>query len=796
MVAIAAACHVVVHDNGDGVRALQLAALSLRRHISGFHGYTVVIVFHVEVGVLQPSVAQVLATDSQQVEQFVVGEAVGLHVVLEGKHFAHVDDGDFSFRHAAADAAEVAHADDKFILMGAPVGIGIALADEACDGRHDIPLSAVVVKVFFYVGHVFAQCRSGFCASAIEQGVNLLLQVQGTRGELCTLSGANGHDAGFDCNHLHADGVKAELHDADVVAMPIALRDGLPAFVDVAAYGVVAVAGKEALVERRVDAFKLFRVLVVPYRLAILHVGSDVHQQGANLCLFHLLESWYSLQAVENARVVAAKRHAFDFARADLFLCTRCQQADKADVHRAGGGEANLLHGERFHVGRALPGRVEHVCTKIFQVPPMGTQGVGSPFVGEFFLSIVKFMVADGGDTYAGLIEEDREQLALGGGVEVAASEVVACRDRQMVGVDTFQGIQRLEYGGCPGDVLVGILDESTMEVVEAQDGNVDGAILLLRIGRCGKNAQHKNKEKRGSVFHQFRMFGFGGEDKERTEKKTAGDLFSHQKTLSSPTIQTSLVIRMKLISWNVNGLRACDGKGFRDTFARLNADVFCVQETKMQEGQLDIEFPGYESYWDYAEKKGYSGTAVFTRQKPLSVRRGIGVDEHGHEGRAVTLEFEDYFLVNVYVPNSQDGLRRLDYRMRWEDDFLSYVSELDKLKPVIVCGDMNVAHEEIDLKNPSTNRRNAGFTDEEREKMTALLAAGFTDTFRYFFPSLEGAYSWWSYRGGARQRNAGWRIDYFLCSNRLRPRLVGAAIHSEVMGSDHCPVELLITPL
>ena len=225
-----------------------------------------------------------------------------------------------------------------------------------------------------------------------------------------------------------------------------------------------------------------------------------------------------------------------------------------------------------------------------------------------------------------------------------------------------------------------------------------------------------------------------------------------------------------KFVSWNVNGLRACDGKGFRDIFARLDADVFCLQETKMQAGQLDISFPGYESYWNYAEKKGYSGTAIFTRIKPLSVNLGIGVEEHDHEGRVITLEFEDLYLVCVYTPNSQDGLRRLDYRMQWEEDFRAYF-----------------------LKNPSTNRRNAGFTDEEREKMTTLLDAGFTDTFRYFFPALEGAYSWWSYRGGARARNAGWRIDYFLCSNRLRPRLVGAAIHSDILGSDHCPVELLI---
>lgn len=250
----------------------------------------------------------------------------------------------------------------------------------------------------------------------------------------------------------------------------------------------------------------------------------------------------------------------------------------------------------------------------------------------------------------------------------------------------------------------------------------------------------------------------------------------------------------IKFVSWNVNGLRACDGKGFRDIFARLDADVFCLQETKMQAGQLDISFPGYESYWNYAEKKGYSGTAVFTRIKPLEVTLGIGVEEHDHEGRVVTLEFDDMYLVCVYTPNSQDGLRRLEYRMTWEDAFRTYLLTLDAKKPVVVCGDLNVAHEEIDLKNPSTNRRNAGFTDEEREKMTTLLEAGFTDTFRYFFPSLEGAYSWWSYRGGARARNAGWRIDYFLCSNRLRPRLVGAAIHSDILGSDHCPVEVLIS--
>ena len=249
----------------------------------------------------------------------------------------------------------------------------------------------------------------------------------------------------------------------------------------------------------------------------------------------------------------------------------------------------------------------------------------------------------------------------------------------------------------------------------------------------------------------------------------------------------------MKLISWNVNGLRACVGKGFADAFKALDADVFCLQETKLQEGQIDLAFDGYESYWDYAEKKGYSGTAVFTRLKPLSARFGLGLDQHDKEGRVVTLEFEKFFLVNVYTPNSQDGLRRLDYRMEWEDAFRDYLLSLDKQKPVLVCGDMNVAHEEIDLKNPKTNRRNAGFTDEERGKMTQLLGAGFIDTFRHFYPELEGAYSWWSYRFHAREKNVGWRIDYFLASARLAPLLQGAAIHTEIFGSDHCPVELTI---
>ena len=249
----------------------------------------------------------------------------------------------------------------------------------------------------------------------------------------------------------------------------------------------------------------------------------------------------------------------------------------------------------------------------------------------------------------------------------------------------------------------------------------------------------------------------------------------------------------MKFISWNVNGLRACEGKGFRDIFNELDADFFCLQETKLQEGQIDLQFPGYESYWDYAEKKGYSGTAIFTRHKPLSVARGLGIDAHDHEGRAVTLKFEQFYLVTAYVPNSQDGLRRLDYRMAWEDDFRAYLKSLDERKPVVVCGDLNVAHQEIDLKNPKSNRRNAGFTDEEREKFSLLLEAGFTDTFRYFYPDKEEIYSWWSYRFKAREKNAGWRIDYFLASNRLQPQLRSAAIHTEIFGSDHCPVEVNI---
>ena len=246
----------------------------------------------------------------------------------------------------------------------------------------------------------------------------------------------------------------------------------------------------------------------------------------------------------------------------------------------------------------------------------------------------------------------------------------------------------------------------------------------------------------------------------------------------------------MKFISWNVNGLRACVGKDFSQSFESLNADFFCLQETKMQAGQLELQFPGYTSYWNYAEKKGYSGTAIYTRKEPLAVSYGIGIDEHDHEGRVITLEYDKFFLVTVYTPNAQEELRRLDYRMTGEDAFQAYLHQLDAKKPVIVCGDMNVAHQEIDLKNPKTNRRSAGFTDEERSKMTQLLSNGFTDTFRTLHPE-QITYSYWSYRFRAREKNAGWRIDYFLISDRLRPQLKGASIHTEIYGSDHCPVEL-----
>ena len=247
----------------------------------------------------------------------------------------------------------------------------------------------------------------------------------------------------------------------------------------------------------------------------------------------------------------------------------------------------------------------------------------------------------------------------------------------------------------------------------------------------------------------------------------------------------------MKLISWNVNGLRAAMGKGFLDTFAALDADIFCLQETKLQEGQIQLDLPGYLQYWNYAEKKGYSGTAVFTRVKPLSVRYGLGVEEFDHEGRVITLEFPRFFLVTVYTPNSQDGLARLPWRLRWEDAFLRFLKELDQEKPVVFCGDLNVAHQEIDLKNPKTNTRNAGFTEEERGKMTALLDSGFLDSFRVLHPDARDVYSWWSYRFHAREKNVGWRIDYFILSARLREQLLRAEIHMEIYGSDHCPVEL-----
>ena len=247
----------------------------------------------------------------------------------------------------------------------------------------------------------------------------------------------------------------------------------------------------------------------------------------------------------------------------------------------------------------------------------------------------------------------------------------------------------------------------------------------------------------------------------------------------------------MKFISWNVNGIRACVQKGFLDYFKEADADIFCIQESKMQEGQLDLSTPGYYQYWNYAVKKGYSGTAVFTKKEPLSVKYGIGIEEHDQEGRVITLEFDSFYFVTVYTPNSQNELARLPYRMKWEDDFLKYLKKLEETKPVVFCGDLNVAHKEIDLKNPKTNRKNAGFTDEEREKFTKLLESGFIDTFRYFYPDMEGIYSWWSYRFSARAKNAGWRIDYFCVSESLKEKLSDAKIHTDVMGSDHCPIEL-----
>lgn len=249
----------------------------------------------------------------------------------------------------------------------------------------------------------------------------------------------------------------------------------------------------------------------------------------------------------------------------------------------------------------------------------------------------------------------------------------------------------------------------------------------------------------------------------------------------------------MKFISWNVNGLRACVGKNFLEDFHALDADIFCVQETKLQEGQINLALEGYHQYWNYAEKKGYSGTAIFTKKEPIQVSYGIGIDEHDREGRVITLEFEEYYFLTVYTPNSQNELARLTYRMSWEDAFFAYIKKLDEKKPVIFCGDLNVAHQEIDLKNPKTNHHNAGFTDEERGKMTDLLAAGFVDTYRYFYPDTKDVYSWWSYRFKAREKNTGWRIDYFIVSERLTKRLQSAAIHTEIYGSDHCPVELVL---
>lgn len=247
----------------------------------------------------------------------------------------------------------------------------------------------------------------------------------------------------------------------------------------------------------------------------------------------------------------------------------------------------------------------------------------------------------------------------------------------------------------------------------------------------------------------------------------------------------------MRLISWNVNGLRACVGKNFMEFFQEIDADIFCLQETKLQEGQINLELPGYFQYWNYAVKKGYSGTAIFTKKEPISVRYGIGIEEHDQEGRVITLEYSDFYVVTVYTPNSQNELARLDYRMKWEDDFLTFLKDLEQDKPVIFCGDLNVAHKEIDLKNPKTNRKNAGFTDEEREKFTHLLNQGFVDTYRYFYPELEGVYSWWSYRFKAREKNAGWRIDYFCVSESLKEFLKDAKIHTKILGSDHCPVEV-----
>ena len=296
------------------------------------------------------------------------------------------------------------------------------------------------------------------------------------------------------------------------------------------------------------------------------------------------------------------------------------------------------------------------------------------------------------------------------------------------------------------------------------------------------KNARRRKKRRTKEEKNMY--------ERKRNKEKTIDDRKKRsrqEKELEKKQIRKN---NMKFISWNVNGLRACVTKGFEESFKALDADFFCLQETKMQEGQLDLQFEGYQSFWNYAEKKGYSGTAIYTRHTPLSVTYGLGIEEHDHEGRVITLEMPNFYLVTCYTPNSQDGLRRLDYRMTWEDAFLNHLKQLDSKKPVIVCGDLNVAHEEIDLKNPKTNRQNAGFTDQERAKMTHLLSNGFTDTFRFLHPD-QVTYSWWSYRFRAREKNAGWRIDYFLVSDRLRDKIAAANIHTDVMGSDHCPVEV-----
>lgn len=305
-----------------------------------------------------------------------------------------------------------------------------------------------------------------------------------------------------------------------------------------------------------------------------------------------------------------------------------------------------------------------------------------------------------------------------------------------------------------------------------------------------------KNERKNSNLSHKEFHFLWYNKNV-RFSVSHIGDLKKNETTInfSRWTQQRKgMDKKMKCISWNVNGLRACVGKNFLDFFKEVDADIFAVQETKLQEGQIALSLEGYEQYWNYAEKKGYSGTGIFTKKTPLAVHRGMGVEEHDREGRILTLEYDDFYFMTVYTPNSQNELARLSYRMEWEDAFLNYLKELEQKKPIVFCGDLNVAHKEIDLKNPKSNKRNAGFTIEEREKFSHLLEAGFTDTFRYFYPEKEGAYSWWSYRFKAREKNVGWRIDYFVVSNALQERLEGACIHSQVLGSDHCPVELILS--